>query len=54
MTRVGLDWSRIEAVPGTVPPGETPRYEACTAGEHLQQMYRKSYGLDAKAGATAL
>ncbi|WP_225784380.1 isopenicillin N synthase family oxygenase [Xenophilus sp. Marseille-Q4582] len=44
-------FARIEAVPGTVPPGEAPRYEACTAGEHLQQMYRQSYGLDAKATA---
>ena len=42
-------FARIEAVPGTVPAGETPRFEACTAGEHLQQMYRTTYGLAAAA-----
>ena len=36
----------IEPVPGTVAPGETPRFETCTAGEHLKEMYRRSYGLD--------
>lgn len=35
----------IEAVPGTVPEGETPRYAPCTAGEHLVEMYRRSYAL---------
>lgn len=38
-------FARIEAVPGTVPAGEQPRFAPCTAGEHLQEMYRKSYGL---------
>ena len=33
----------IEPVPGTVAPGETPRYSPCTAGEHLRQMYLKTY-----------
>jgi isopenicillin N synthase-like dioxygenase len=37
--------ARIEAVPGTVPEGETPRYAPCTAGEHLVEMYRRSYAL---------
>ncbi|MDA7416272.1 isopenicillin N synthase family oxygenase [Xenophilus arseniciresistens] len=46
-------FARIEAVPGTVPAGEQPRFAPCTAGEHLQQMYRKSYGMDAKTGITA-
>ncbi|RYF23140.1 MAG: isopenicillin N synthase family oxygenase [Comamonadaceae bacterium] len=35
--------ARIEAVPGTVAPGETPRYAPCTAGEHLVEMYRRTY-----------
>jgi hypothetical protein len=38
-------------VPGTVPEGETPHYTPCTAGEHLQEMYRKTYGLQ-KVAAT--
>ncbi len=42
-------FARIEAVPGTVPPGEAPRFAPCTAGEHLKEMYRKTYGLAAKA-----
>ncbi|MDN4591679.1 isopenicillin N synthase family oxygenase [Xenophilus aerolatus] len=46
-------FARIEAVPGTVPPGEAPRFAPCTAGEHLQEMYRKTYGLPKKATATA-
>jgi isopenicillin N synthase-like dioxygenase len=44
-------FARIEAVPGTVPAGETPRHAPCTAGEHLGEMYRKTYGL-AKSAAT--
>ena len=32
--------ARIVPVPGTVPAGEAPRYTPCTAGEHLQEMYR--------------
>lgn len=39
--------ARIEAVPGSVPPGEAPRFAPCTAGEHLSEMYRKTYGLAA-------
>jgi isopenicillin N synthase-like dioxygenase len=35
--------ARIEAVPGTVPAGEAPRFGPCTAGEHLMEMYRKTY-----------
>lgn len=37
--------ARIEAVPGTVPPGARPRFKPCTAGEHLKEMYTKTYGL---------
>lgn len=36
--------ARIEAVPGTVAPGEAPRFAPCTAGEHLREMYRRTYG----------
>ncbi len=41
----------IEPVPGTVPAGEAPRFASCTAGEHLKEMYRRSYGLGPAAGA---
>ena len=41
--------ARIVPVPGTVPAGEAPRYTPCTAGEHLQEMYRKTYGLPKQA-----
>lgn len=41
----------IVAVPGTVAEGETPRFTPCTAGEHLREMYRKTYAL--KESATA-
>ena len=40
-------YARIEALPGTVPPGQAPRFAPCTAGEHLAEMYRKTYGLAA-------
>ncbi|HEY9224561.1 MAG TPA: 2-oxoglutarate and iron-dependent oxygenase domain-containing protein [Variovorax sp.] len=43
--------ARIVPVPGTVPVGEAPRYTPCTAGEHLQEMYRKTYGLQKQAAA---
>lgn len=36
--------ARIEAVPGTVPAGQAPLYAPCTAGEHLIEMYDKTYG----------
>jgi len=35
----------IEPVPGTLAPGETPRLKPCTAGEHLREMYLRTYGL---------
>lgn len=35
--------ARIEAVPGTLAAGEKPLFEPCTAGEHLKQMYQKTY-----------
>jgi isopenicillin N synthase-like dioxygenase len=46
-------FARIEAVPGTVPPGEAPRFAPCTAGEHLREMYRKTYGWKDAASAEA-
>jgi len=35
--------ARIEPVPGTLKAGEKPLFEPCTAGEHLVQMYQKTY-----------
>lgn len=35
--------ARIEAVPGTLAAGAKPLFEPCTAGEHLTQMYKKTY-----------
>ena len=43
--------ARIEAVPGTVPAGEAPRYAPCTAGEHLVEMYRRTYNKPVAATA---
>ena len=45
--------ARIEALPGTVPQAGEPRYAPCTAGEHLQQMYDRTYGLQRRVGADA-
>lgn len=45
--------ARIEAVPGTVPPGETPKFHPCTAGEHLKEMYAKTYGLKHRSAEAA-
>ena len=39
--------AQIVAVPGTLAAGEKPLFEACTAGEHLKQMYQKTYALSA-------
>ncbi|MFC7434584.1 isopenicillin N synthase family dioxygenase [Hydrogenophaga bisanensis] len=36
--------ARIEPVPGTLAPGETPLLKPCTAGEHLREMYLRTYG----------
>lgn len=36
--------ARIVAVPGTIAPGEVPVYAPCTAGEHLKEMYTRTYG----------
>lgn len=45
--------ARIEALPGTVPAGETPRFQACTAGEHLKQMAERTYGRSRRRAAEA-
>jgi isopenicillin N synthase-like dioxygenase len=45
--------ARIEAVPGTVAPGEVSRYTPCTAGEHLREMYEKTYALKKAAEPVA-
>jgi isopenicillin N synthase-like dioxygenase len=37
--------AQIEAVPGTLAAGEKPLFEPCTAGEHLKQMYQKTYSI---------
>ena len=37
--------AQIVAVPGTVAEGEKPRFAPCTAGEHLTQMYQKTYAM---------
>ncbi len=44
-------FARIEAVPGTVPAGQAPRFAPCTAGEHLREMYERTYGLKARGAA---
>ncbi|MDF1486667.1 2-oxoglutarate and iron-dependent oxygenase domain-containing protein [Ramlibacter sp. H39-3-26] len=45
--------ARVEPVPTCVLPGAAPRYEACTVGEHLRDMYRKTYGLGNAGAAMA-
>jgi len=37
--------AQVVPVPTCVPAGEAPRFEPCTVGEHLQAMYRKTYGM---------
>jgi isopenicillin N synthase-like dioxygenase len=34
----------VAALPGTVAPGESPRYTPITAGEHLAERLRATYG----------
>lgn len=33
----------ISPVPGTIQDGETPKFEPCTVGQHLEEMYNRSY-----------
>ncbi len=37
--------ARVEPVATCVPAGEAPRFAPCTVGEHLREMYQKTYGL---------
>lgn len=39
--------THIDALPGTVQATESYRYTPCTAGEHMEEMYRKAYDLNA-------
>ncbi len=36
-------FTQIDALPNTVKEGECYQYEPCTAGEHMEQMYRQSF-----------
>jgi isopenicillin N synthase-like dioxygenase len=45
--------ANIQAVPGTVQAGTAPLFAPCTAGEHLQEMYARTYGLGAATEAAA-
>lgn len=49
--------AQVVPVPTCVPAGEVPRFAPCTVGEHLQAMYRKTYGMGngtASSSATAV
>jgi isopenicillin N synthase-like dioxygenase len=37
--------ARIECLPTCVRPGEPPRYAVCTAGEHIAERRRETYGI---------
>ena len=45
--------ARIEAIPGCVAPGAAPLHPACTAAEHMDEMFRRSYGYDSTQAAGA-
>ncbi|HEY0200292.1 MAG TPA: 2-oxoglutarate and iron-dependent oxygenase domain-containing protein [Burkholderiaceae bacterium] len=45
--------ARVEPVATCVPADEAPRFKACTVGEHLRDMYRKTYGLEKTGTAMA-
>jgi isopenicillin N synthase-like dioxygenase len=40
--------ARVEPVATCVPVGESPAFTPCTVGEHLREMYQKTYGLKAR------
>jgi hypothetical protein len=37
---------RVKCVPTCMPAEGAPRYPECTVGEHLAEMYRKTYNID--------
>ncbi|QHI99794.1 isopenicillin N synthase family oxygenase [Xylophilus rhododendri] len=45
--------ARVEPVATCVPAGTRPLYEPCTVGEHLREMYAKTYGAGNGAAAMA-
>ncbi|WPB56188.1 isopenicillin N synthase family dioxygenase [Xylophilus sp. GOD-11R] len=45
--------ARVEPVATCVPAGTAPLYEPCTVGEHLRQMYARTYGSKTDAPAMA-
>jgi isopenicillin N synthase-like dioxygenase len=36
--------TRVVCLPTCVPSGEQPKYPPCTAGEHIQERFRSTYG----------
>ena len=45
--------ARIEAIPGCVSADRPQRYPACTAAEHMNEMFKRSYGYSPVESATA-
>jgi isopenicillin N synthase-like dioxygenase len=43
--------TRVEPLPGCTGPGNPPRWAPCTVGEHLHEMYMKTYGLNRAEGS---
>lgn len=43
--------STIEAIPSCVGEGQAPRFSTCTAAEHMQEMFRRSYGYTPQTAA---
>jgi isopenicillin N synthase-like dioxygenase len=46
--------ARVEPVPTCVSAENPPRYEACTVGEHLREMYARTYGLTPEPARAAM
>ncbi len=43
-----LDYhARVECLPAMMPASGTPLYPPCTVGEHIEEMYRKTFGTTA-------
>lgn len=40
--------TQIDALPGTVSESAPYKYQTCTAGEHMEQMYQRAYDLNAE------